>query len=84
MRGGAELAAGKRVLNLFSYTGAFSVSCAAGGASHVTSVDIAGPAIAAATRNVAHNALPASVHEGVTADVFEFLEQARAKGVEPS
>jgi 23S rRNA (cytosine1962-C5)-methyltransferase len=75
-----ELAAGKSVLNLFSYTGAFSVSCAAGGAAHVTSVDIAGPAIEAATRNVAHNALPASVHEGVAADVFEFLEQAKAKG----
>jgi 23S rRNA (cytosine1962-C5)-methyltransferase len=74
------LAAGKRVLNLFSYTGAFSVSCAAGGASHVTSVDIAAPAIEAARRNVAHNQLPASVHEGVAADVFEFLESAKAKG----
>ena len=75
-----ELSAGKSVLNLFSYTGAFSVSCAAGGASHVTSVDIAAPAITAATRNVAHNALPASVHEGVAQDVFEFLEAAKRAG----
>jgi 23S rRNA (cytosine1962-C5)-methyltransferase len=75
-----DLARGKRVLNLFSYTGAFSVSCVAGGAEHVTSVDIAGPAIEAATRNVAHNAFPASVHEGVAQDVFEFLEAARARG----
>ena len=75
-----SLAAGKSVLNLFSYTGAFSVSCAAGGASHVTSVDSAAPAIEAATRNVAHNALPASVHEGVAQDVFEFLEAAKRAG----
>ena len=75
-----QLSAGKSVLNLFAYTGAFSVSCAAGGATHVTSVDIAAPAIEAATRNVAHNELPAAVHEGVAADVFEFLTAAKAKG----
>ncbi len=75
-----QLSAGKRVLNLFSYTGAFSVSCAAGGASHVTSVDIAAPAIEASSRNVSHNELPPSVHEGVAADVFEFLEGAKARG----
>ncbi|HEX2876530.1 MAG TPA: class I SAM-dependent rRNA methyltransferase [Polyangiaceae bacterium] len=74
------LAAGRRVLNLFSYTGAFSVSCAAGGASHVTSVDIAAPAIEAARRNVLHNALPAAVHEGVAQDVFEFLAAAQRSG----
>lgn len=75
-----ERAQGLRVLNLFSYTGAFSVSCAAGGASHVTSVDIAAPAIAAAERNFAHNGFGAERHLGVAADVFEFLERARAQG----
>lgn len=75
-----ELARNKRVLNLFAYTGAFSVSCAAGGASSVTSVDIAAPAIEAATRNVLHNGLPPAVHEGVAADVFEFLEAAARQG----
>jgi 23S rRNA (cytosine1962-C5)-methyltransferase len=75
-----ELARGKSVLNLFAYTGAFSISCAAGGASRVTSVDIAAPAIEAAARNVLHNALPAAVHEGVAADVFEFLESAARAG----
>jgi 23S rRNA (cytosine1962-C5)-methyltransferase len=75
-----QLAAGKRVLNLFSYTGAFSISCIAGGASHVTSVDIAAPAIEAAARNVAHNGFPSSSHEGVAADVFEFLAAAKARG----
>jgi len=74
------LSAGKSVLNLFAYTGAFSVSCAAGGARHVTSVDLAAPAIEAATRNVAHNALPAGVHEGVAQDVFEYLEVAKRAG----
>jgi 23S rRNA (cytosine1962-C5)-methyltransferase len=75
-----ELSRGKSVLNLFAYTGAFSVSCAAGGATSVTSVDIAAPAIEAAARNVLHNALPAAVHEGVAADVFEFLEAAARSG----
>lgn len=74
------LARGKRVLNLFAYSGAFSVACAAGGASHVTSVDIAAPAIAAATRNFAHNRLPAELHEGQAADVFEFLADAKSRG----
>jgi len=74
------LAAGKSVLNLFAYTGAFSVSCAAGGATRVTSVDIAAPAIEAAQRNILHNQLAPDVHEGVAADVFEFLEAAKAGG----
>ena len=75
-----DVSAGKRVLNLFSYTGAFSVSCAAGGAAHVTSVDIAAPAIAAASRNFGHNALRAEAHVGVAADVFEFLAAAAKRG----
>jgi 23S rRNA (cytosine1962-C5)-methyltransferase len=74
------LSAGKSVLNLFAYTGAFSVSCAAGGATRVTSVDIAAPAIAAAERNFAHNQLPAGIHEGIAADVFEFLAKAKVEG----
>jgi 23S rRNA (cytosine1962-C5)-methyltransferase len=68
-----ELCAGQSVLNLFSYTGAFSVSCAAG-------VDIAGPAIAAVSRNFALNTLPAAQHEDVAADVFDFLESAKRAG----
>lgn len=75
-----QLSAGKSVLNLFAYTGAFSVSCAAGGARQVTSVDIAAPAIEAAGRNLLHNALSPAVHEGVAQDVFEFLESAARAG----
>lgn len=74
------LARGCSVLNLFSYTGAFSVSCAAGGASQVTSVDIAAPAIAAAARNFEHNGIASERHEGVASDVFEFLERAKQAG----
>jgi 23S rRNA (cytosine1962-C5)-methyltransferase len=75
-----DLSRGCSVLNLFSYTGAFSVSCAAGGASRVTSVDIAAPAIAAAARNFEHNGLEPARHEGVACDVFDFLERAKQSG----
>jgi 23S rRNA (cytosine1962-C5)-methyltransferase len=74
-----DLSRGCSVLNLFSYTGAFSVSCAAGGASSVTSVDIAAPAIEAAARNFGHNSLLVP-HEAVASDVFEFLERAKRAG----
>ncbi len=55
------LAAGRRVLNLFAFTGGFSVAAAAGGAVAVTSVDISRPAIDAARRNVALNGWEAEV-----------------------
>ena len=42
------LAAGRRVLNLFAYTGGFSIYAAAGGAGGTTTVDVSAPAIAAA------------------------------------
>lgn len=66
-----------RVLNLFSYTGAFSVAAALGGASAVTSVDIAAGAIAAARENFELNALDLEPHEFVAKDVFEFAEAAK-------
>lgn len=65
-----------RVLNLFSFNGGFSVAAGRGGATHVTSVDIAGPAIAAAEEHWAMNDLPAAAHSGAVADCFEFLESA--------
>ncbi|MBA2544683.1 MAG: class I SAM-dependent rRNA methyltransferase, partial [Deltaproteobacteria bacterium] len=69
-------AAGATVLNLFSYSGGFSLHAALGGATRVTSVDIAPPAIAALSRNVALSGLDALAHEGVVADVFDFLVRA--------
>jgi len=74
-----DLARGCSVLNLFAYTGAFSVSCAAGGASSVTSVDLAAPAVEAVTRNFGHNLLNVA-HESIASDVFEFLERTKRAG----
>lgn len=48
-------AAGRRVLDVFAYSGGFSVYAAAGGATAVTSVDISAPALAAAVANLALN-----------------------------
>lgn len=69
-----RFAAGKRVLNLFSYNGGFSVYALAGGASFVRSVDIAEAANRDAERNVTANDLAVSKHEAVSADVFKLLE----------
>ncbi|MEX1020406.1 MAG: class I SAM-dependent rRNA methyltransferase [Litorilinea sp.] len=71
---------GRRVLNLFAYTGGFSVFAALGGATHVTSVDSAAPAMAAAARNFTHNGLDPAAHEFVTADCFELLEKYHGEG----
>lgn len=65
---------GKRVLNLFSYTGGFSIYAGQGGAKQVVSVDLAKPAIETCQRNWELNGLPREAHRGVAADVFEFLE----------
>jgi 23S rRNA (cytosine1962-C5)-methyltransferase len=76
------IASGKRVLNLFGYTGGFSVYAAAGGASETTTVDVAAPAIAAARRNFARNGLPTDEPAArfVAADAFRFLEEAARTG----
>lgn len=70
------MAAGLRVLNLFGYTGGFSVYAARGGARTTTTVDVAPGAIDAAARNFARNGLPATAHACISADVFDFLRQA--------
>lgn len=76
-----RLAAGRgRALNLFSYTGGFSVAAALGGATQVTSVDTAGPAHASAQRSFRENGLDPAQHAFVTADVFAFLESATKRG----
>ncbi|HEU0029255.1 MAG TPA: class I SAM-dependent rRNA methyltransferase [Kofleriaceae bacterium] len=73
-------AAGATTLNVFSYTGGFSLHAALGGATRVTSVDIAAPAIAGIEKNVALSGLPADAHEVVAIDAFELLERARVQG----
>lgn len=71
-----RLAVGRRVLNLFAYTGGFSVAAALGGASQVCSVDVAAPALEAARRNFALSGLdPAeTAYSFVTRDCLDFLQ----------
>ncbi len=72
--------AGKRVLNLFSYTGAFSLYAVRGGASHVTSVDIAPAATTDAKRNFVLNGFDPDAHSFISADVFPLLADYATKG----
>lgn len=68
------LAQGKRVLNLFSYTGAFGVYAGAGGAVQIDNVDISAKAIEVARTNHDLNGIDA---EFVVADAFSFVRQTR-------
>jgi 23S rRNA (cytosine1962-C5)-methyltransferase len=70
----AGLSAGLRVLNLFSYTGGFSVAAALAGARRVVSVDIAAPAIESARENFILNGIDPTPHGFEAADVFDVLE----------
>lgn len=69
------LSKGRRVLNAFSYTGAFSVFALSGEAALVHSVDISGSAIEQANRNVRHNFGDDAPHEGIKEDCFKFLKE---------
>lgn len=70
-------AAGQRVLNLYCYTGGFSLHAALGGAAQVTSVDIAAPAIADLQRNVELTGL--APQEAIAEDAFAFLARAQQR-----
>jgi 23S rRNA (cytosine1962-C5)-methyltransferase len=70
----------RRVLNLFSYAGGFSIAAALGGASHVTSVDSASGAHASAQRTFRANGVDPGAHTFVAADVFALLDQAKLRG----
>jgi 23S rRNA (cytosine1962-C5)-methyltransferase len=66
---------GRKVLNAFAYTGAFSVCALRGGAVRADSVDSSAAAIALAQENFELNGLPADSGVFYTADVFEFLRE---------
>ncbi len=68
-------AAGRRVLNTFSYSGAFSVCALMGGAVRADSVDSSAPAIGLAQENFELNGLASETGLFFTADVFEFLRE---------
>lgn len=68
-------AAGQRILNLFSYSGGFSVYGLAAGATEVVSVDSAASAIALASQNVQLNGFSKDLHKGIVADVKDYIQQ---------
>lgn len=74
-----EMSKGLTLLNLFGYTGGFSVFAGLGGASLVTTVDIAPAAIAAAQLNWDINGLTPSHHQGIAADAFKWVKEEAHK-----
>jgi len=72
-----ERVRGKKVLNLFAYTGAFSVAAAASGATQVTSVDVSAPYLDWAQENFRANRLDPKRHEFLTGDCFAVLANLR-------
>ena len=79
-----EYAAGMDVLDVFAYSGGFSVYSASGGAKSVLSVDVSKPALQAAQRNLALNQdtpnVAAASHRVLAADAFEALQQLKSQG----
>lgn len=69
-------AQGKRVLNLFAYTGSFSVYAADGGATHTTTVDMSNTYVQWAKDNMLLNGFEGEQHTFVQSDVFAFLKDA--------
>ena len=74
--------ANKRVLNLFSYTGALSVAAGAGGASSVTTLDLSKPTIEWARESWENAALAGSTGDFIYGDVFDWLPRLKKKGLE--
>ncbi|HOW30889.1 MAG TPA: class I SAM-dependent rRNA methyltransferase [Bacteroidales bacterium] len=70
----ARYAEGKKVLNMFSYTGGFSVYALKAGAQLVESVDSSAPACRLAERNVSLNGIDSSRHRAISADARKYLE----------
>jgi len=68
-----SLSAGRNVLNLFCYTGGFSIYALAGGAQHVDSVDSSKKAMMMVDRNVALNGFDESRHTSLCCDAIEYL-----------
>lgn len=76
----ASLCDGARFLNLFSYTGAFTVYAAGGGARSTTSVDLSNTYNEWAAENLAINGLKGPMHRFERQEVFRFLAEARSRG----
>ena len=70
------LSRGRNVLNLFCYTGGFSIYALAGGAAHVDSVDSSARAMDMVERNVVLNGFDAASHTGYCTDAIDFVKAA--------
>ena len=68
-----SVAKGRNVLNLFCYTGGFSIYALAAGAAHVDSVDSSKKAMMMVDRNVALNGFDSSVHTSLCCDAIDYL-----------
>lgn len=75
------LAMGKSLLNMFSYTAAFSVAAAMGGASQTTSVDLAKRSRELSQAHFQANGISTDAHRFVVMDVFEYFKYAKRKGL---
>ena len=73
------LAMGKSLLNMFSYTAAFSVAAAIGGASQTTSVDLAKRSRELSQAHFQANGISTDDHRFVVMDVFEYFKYAKRK-----
>jgi 23S rRNA (cytosine1962-C5)-methyltransferase len=73
-----QFSRGASVLNLYAYTGGFSVTAALSGARRVTSVDIAAPALQRAQDNFRLNQLDPAQHQFVVRDCYDFLKASAA------
>ena len=75
------LAMGKSLLNMFSYTAAFSVAAAMGGSSQTTSVDLAKRSRELSQAHFQANGISTGDHRFIVMDVFEYFKYAKRKGL---
>lgn len=75
------LAMGKSLLNMFSYTAAFSVAAAMGGASQTTSVDLAKRSRELSQAHFQANGLSTDERRFIVMDVFEYFKYAKRKNL---
>ena len=80
----AQYCAGRRVLNGFSYTGAFAVYALAAGATHVVNVDTSVDALTVGEENLRRNGFdPDRVTENIAGDLFTILRDWRDEEIDP-
>jgi len=75
------LAMGKSLINMFSYTAAFSVAATMGGASQTTSVDLAKRSRELSQAHFQANGISTDNHRFIVMDVFEYFKYAKRKGL---